>query len=446
MKKIVVAGGGHGGIAAASLLAKQGFDVTVYEQHAETNMGQDWTDIFAPGAFSRIDMPMPDPSLYETKENMTFYGPGFHTALRQDIPAEKLEIKMERRDIYAHIIRCAKENGAKFEFENAVLAPIVLGDRVAGIRTEKGDVYADLVIDACGLDSPVKKGLPAVCGVNADVGKNNQFYVYRAFYDRATQDEVNDKYKVCLFAENILGIGWVATEADHTDLLVGRFEPFDLEEANRTADFYRASNPSLGTKVLRGGQFVKIPVRQPLSKLVCDGYAAIGDAAYMTVPIIGSGIANSFKAARMLADTVSEDTDGAFSAETLWNYQRRYYKELGNGFAVLACVKEALTVFTPAELDYLFDNGVITANDMSIDADTTSLIGILQGNSIGDYKKKVMGAIKDKVLLGKMLRVGKKAAGVISVTSRMPRAYTKKAVDSWVRAYEKAISKSIQEN
>ena len=337
------------------------------------------------------------------------------------------------------------ENGAKFEFENAVLSPIVLGDRVVGIRTEKGDVYADLVIDACGLDSPVKNGLPAVCGINADVGKNNQFYVYRAFYNRATADEVKDKYKVCLFAENKLGIGWVATEDDHTDLLVGRFEPFDLEEANRTAAYYRASNPSLGTTVLRGGQFVKIPVRQPLSKLVCDGYAAIGDAAYMTVPIIGSGIANSFKAARMLADTVAEDTQGAFSAETLWNYQRRYYKELGNGFAVLACVKEALTILTPEELDYLFDNGVITANDMSIDADTTSLVGILQGNSIGDYKKKVMGAIKDKVLLGKMLRVGKKAAGVISVTSRMPRAYTKKAVDSWVKSYEKAISKSIRE-
>ena len=39
--KIIVAGGGHGGIAAAMLLAKKGYDVTVYEKNAEDKMGYD---------------------------------------------------------------------------------------------------------------------------------------------------------------------------------------------------------------------------------------------------------------------------------------------------------------------------------------------------------------------------------------------------------------------
>ena len=440
MKKIIVAGGGHGGIAAASLLAKRGFDVTVYERHAENGMGYDWTDIFAPAAFGEIEMPMPDQSLYTYKENMTFYGPSMRRGLRQDIAPDKLEIKMERRDIYAHIIRFAKENGVKFVFSCEVTGPIVFGNRVVGVHTAAGDVYADLVIDACGLDSPVRKGLPEVCGVNADVGENNQFYVYRAFYNRAFDGEVPDKYKVCLFAEGKLGIGWVATEEEHTDLLVGRFAPFDLEEANRTADFYRQTNPSLGTELVRGGQFVKIPVRQPLSRLVCDGYAAIGDAAYMTVPIIGSGIANSFKAAKMLAKTVWEDLPGAYSADTLWPYQVRYYRALGAGFAVLACVKEALTVFTPEELDYLFENNVLTAKDLSIDADTTNLIKIFSGNKPADVRNKLAGVAKDSVLLKKMLSVGKKIAAVKAVTSAMPLRYSRLAVDRWVRSYEKAIS------
>ena len=30
-KKIIVAGGGHGGIATGMILAKKGYDVTVYE-------------------------------------------------------------------------------------------------------------------------------------------------------------------------------------------------------------------------------------------------------------------------------------------------------------------------------------------------------------------------------------------------------------------------------
>ena len=101
MKKIVVAGGGHGGIAAASMLAKRGYGVTVYERHAREEMGYDWTDIFAPGALSAAELPMPPLTQFEYKENMTFYGPGFHTPLRQDIPPEKLEIKMERRTFTA---------------------------------------------------------------------------------------------------------------------------------------------------------------------------------------------------------------------------------------------------------------------------------------------------------------------------------------------------------
>lgn len=50
-KKIIVAGGGHGGIAAAMLLAQRGYDVTVYERNAKTKMGYDWTDILTEKVF-----------------------------------------------------------------------------------------------------------------------------------------------------------------------------------------------------------------------------------------------------------------------------------------------------------------------------------------------------------------------------------------------------------
>ena len=442
MSRIIVAGGGHGGIAAASLLAKKGFDVTVYEKKPEEDFDYDWTDIFDPKALGEADLPMLPVTQFEYKEHMTFYSPNGRTGLRQQIPPEKLEIKVERRDLYRHIIKTARENGAKFEFECEALSPLIAGNRVIGIKTAKGDVYGDLVIDACGLDSTIKKNLPASCGINPETGKNNQFYVYRAFFNREGDEEVKDKYKVCLFGEGILGISWIATEEEYTDLLIGRFEPFSIEEAQRAAEYYRKDNPSLGRVLMRGGQFVKIPVRQPLSKLVCDGYAAIGDCAYMTVPIIGSGIANSFRAAKMLADTVCDDADGAFTAATLWKYQVKYYSKLGAGFAVLACVKEALTVMTPAELDYLFDNGVITAKDMSIDADTKSILDIFSGNTPGSVKTKVVNVVKDPVLLRKIMKVGAKIAAVSSVTSAMPHVYTKQTVDMWVKAYERTIGKS----
>ena len=62
-KKIIVAGGGHGGIAAAMLLAQRGYDVTVYERNAKTKMGYDWTDIFDRKGLLAIGLPIPDHSL-----------------------------------------------------------------------------------------------------------------------------------------------------------------------------------------------------------------------------------------------------------------------------------------------------------------------------------------------------------------------------------------------
>ena len=42
--------------------------------------------------------------------------------------------------------------------------------------------------------------------------------------------------------------------------------------------------------MLHGGQFRVIPVRRPLTLLVGDGYAAVGDSAFMTTPMNGMGI------------------------------------------------------------------------------------------------------------------------------------------------------------
>ena len=444
MKKIIVAGGGHGGIAVASLLASDGFDVTVYEKGSEGKLGHDWTDIFAPNSLFEAGMPLPPEDKFRYKTNMTFFGPSGKTPLRQDIPDDKREIQMERNDIYNHIIAQAEKNGAKFIYDCEVLSPLTAGSRVIGIHTSQGDFYADLIIDACGINSPLRTQLPKSCGVEHEIGENNRFYVYRAFYNKQEAPETEDKYRIYMYAEGKLGIGWVATEENHTDLLIGRFQKFDKEETERTAAYYRTLNPALGTQVLRGGQYVEIPVRQPLSKLVCDGYAAIGDSAYMTVPVIGSGIANSFKAAHILSDTIKADKDGAYTAETLWRYQSLYYQKLGSGFAVLACIKEALTVLTPQELDYLFDNGVITAGDMSIDSDCTTIGDILSGGSFDDLKTKVTMVIKDKVLLKKMIKVLKKAAGIIAVTAAMPKEYSTKSCTRWVESYEKAISASIK--
>ena len=433
--KIIIVGGGHGGIAAGMLLAKKGFDVTVYERNAKNNMGYDWTDIFDKKGWTAVGIPLPDKSKYNLKHDMTFYGPAMETALTQNTEEDKKEIQMERSDIYAHLIEHAEKAGVKFQYEENIEKPILFGNRVVGIKTDKGEYLADLVIDACGLNSPVRRALPPSMGIQNNPIEYEQFYVYRAHFNKACEVPENDKFKVILLPNNELGISWIATEEDHTDVLIGRFHSFDRDYAIEQINKMRESNPSIGTEILRGDSFANIPVRQPLGVLVADGYAAIGDSAFMTVPVIGSGIANSLKAARILADAISNDLSGSYSAETLWTYQKTFYKEIGAALAPLACVKLLLTRLEGPELDYIFAKGILNAEDMTIDADSTSLGAMLGGMSMDDIKIKLNGLINNKTILGKVVKMGLQLARATAVTAAMPTSYNRKTVLRWVEEY-----------
>lgn len=440
-KKIIVAGGGHGGIAAGMLLAKKGYDVTVYERNAKGKLGYDWTDIFDRKGWTAIGLPLPDKSLYNLKQDMAFFGPAMETKLLQDTEDDKKEIQMERREIYNYLISHAEKAGVKFEYKQEIKAPVMLGNRVVGIETSKGEFLADLVIDACGLNSPIRSKLPKHLGIQNKPAEYEQFYVYRAFFNKTAEVDESEKFKIILLPNNELGISWVATEEDHTDVLIGRFNKFDLDYANEQIGLLRESNESIGTKIVRGGDFANIPVRQPLGILVADGYAAIGDSAFMTVPIIGSGIANSFKAAKILADAVSADFTNSFSAETLWAYQKEFYKQIGAPLAPLACVKLLLTRLEGPELDYIFAKGILNAEDMTIDADSTSLGAMLSGMTPADIKIKLSGLVNNKVVLGKVIEMGLQLGRATAVTATMPSTYSRKAILNWVKEYNKCFKR-----
>jgi len=168
-KKIIVAGGGHGGIACAMLLSKAGFDVTVYEKNSRENMGYDWTDIFNGKSFGDIGLALPPKEMILRSEEMSFLPPSERLILRAEgNNFENSNIKMERKEIYNYIIPAAEEAGVKFVYETDIICPVMAGDRVIGIKTDKGDFLGDLVIDACGCDSPVRANLPECCGVQAE--------------------------------------------------------------------------------------------------------------------------------------------------------------------------------------------------------------------------------------------------------------------------------------
>lgn len=436
-RKIIVAGGGHGGIATAAILAQNGYDVTVYEKNNRDKMGSDQRDVFDKKGFFSCGIPMPSKEKYRLKNDMTLINPSRTKSIRQHVPTEQLEIQMERRDIYDHIIFHAEKCGVKFVYGTEITAPVMLGGRVVGIKTAEETIYADLVIDAAGINSPVRKGLPSALGIQGEPAEGDTFYVWRAGFSK-TDFTAEDKYRVYLYFDGKPQICWVADDEEYTDVLIGEFKPLKKDEIEKTLEKLREVNPDIGEKLFRGGDFAEIPVRQPLAVLVADGYAAVGDSAFMTVPIIGSGIANSLKAARLLADAVMEDKEGLYCADTLWKYQRDFYSQLGRGLAPIAIIKQMMNRYTCSDIDTFFEKDILNSDDVTIGADTTGIMNFVEKIlNVNSLKAKFKGILPERELSKKVLAMNTRIAAVAAFVMTMPQKYDRKGIATWARNYNK---------
>ncbi len=435
MAKIIVAGGGHGGISVAGLLAEKGLDVTVYEQNERENMGYDWTDIFEYSGFMAADMEMPPEDKYCYKGDVTFYGPSERNPFIQRVPKSHPEIKMERKDIYNHIIEYAEKRGAKFEYGVKIEKAECLGNRVVGIKTNKGSFYGDLIIDACGCNSPVRKSLPNACGIQKELKAYEKLYVYRAFYNRINKDIPATEFKLTLFPNGLHGLGWVMADEQFADTLIGKFEPFEKDEVKKHTDYLREKNQCVGKKKVRAGKYAEIPIRQTLAVMVADGYAAIGDSAFMTIPIYGSGIANALRASKILAETVLKDEECAYSCETLWEYEYNYYKKIGSSLAPLATMKNLLIEMTPEQIDNLFDYDIQTVKDKF-----KKIGGLTNKRKVKAIIENVLilkNIVSDKVLKQQISETLKKVARLSVVLKQMPKVYSQNEVLIWAQKYNK---------
>ncbi len=445
-KKILVAGAGHGGLAAAALLAKAGFHVTVLERRKKENLGYDWFDALNPAVFAMVGCPHPkDVGIpWKWRADVTYYGPsaaGEHKIRQRFTKLKDVEIIMERRDIYRLLIGWAEDCGVTVEYGVTVKGPLLAGDRVTGLSTDRGDRPGDLVIDAAGLFSPVRAGLPACLGIQKNVLKNERIYTYRAFYDLpADPRTVEDVYKVMFRPDpgEDFSLSWIYTQDTFTDLLIGHMEPPDEAEIEAIAARYREKNPQLGRTRLRGGQTVPIPFRRPLSVMVADGYAAIGDAAFMTMPLNCSGISTSIEASKILAEAVIADKTETFSAETLWPYQYGFFRKMGKNMAPIALVKDMIVSLTQEQTDYAFNTGVVTWRELTITADQHSIWQFLHFDPA--LPRRGLSLAKDPVLLKKAAGAAADTAAFLLWAQRLPKQYSRAAVLKWARGYDKIFT------
>lgn len=432
--KIIVVGAGIGGLRFAANAAAAGHDVSVFERAATIQaMRYPWHDDVSRTAFSRAGLDVPEGCF--PKKNWSFVSPSGDIR-RMYESLEESDISVPRPALNAMLAAACERAGAKLCFGINAEGAIVENGAAKGVSASSERYAADLVVDSTGVESRLKEGLDIDRPEKGEI-----FFAYRAFYEKdvsAPEAEHTNKVYLKHLGEN--GISWAIQDGDQVDVLIGRLGGLDKATLENALNALKADNPTIGKKILSGGGVYKIPVRYPAAKMVANGYAAIGDAAFMTIPMLGSGIASSLAAADMLfaivngASKEGKSVRETVSKENLWRYEVEFFTRIGAEHAGVDLMKRSVLKMPDEELSWLLNSKVLTNADICLLAKGKPIF-ITTASAL----QKVVSGMRRLPLLMKVNAMLMKSHRAIRVARSIPKKYDDGKINAWAEKLKAAV-------
>ncbi len=434
MSKIVIIGANQGALVAGELLGKQGYEVVIYEKNKRENVSYPWHDNMTPSTFERIGFPLPPESVAVKKDSdWTFYPPDKKTNFAMKVPEEKRDIKVQRRPLNDWLYERTKDY-AEINYETAVKCVICEGNKVCGVELCDGTkVYADLVIDCGGANSPVRESLPEVLGVETHLDPHFTFQVRRTFFKRNNNAPAPEKsHNLYMRHLGEKGITWCADYPKDgvVDILVGRIDELSDETYNRALADMKETYGIIGDEVVCGGELVVIPLRHAASLMVADGYVILGDSAFMTIPLMGSGMASSMLGAKILSEILNGKDD--FSKVNLYRYQARYMVEIGGKNSGIDVLKNWMIDIESDKLSFLMNKQIIGEKEFSA-AGSGNGVQL----SFGDIMSKLVAGIAHLPMLFNLIGATTKMKKQMAIGKAIPAEWNEQSFKKWQEEYEK---------
>lgn len=444
MRKILIAGCGHGGLVAGSYLSEKGYDVSIYEAQKREDLGYNWGDTIELNALDYASIKLKSDKELIAVEKSSFYAPSLKTPLYFSYPEDSKIYEIERKLLYKYLIDRAIKAGVKIYYKHKVENVVTekVRNKIIGLIVNGKEVLGDLIIDSAGMFSPVRLNLPECYQIQKELKSGQTFYTFRGLFnlDRTKKIHDEDKFNVYFKFDAIQGIAWYKIVHNLADIIIGSADPMTEEEALQHINKLREYQQSIGMDLVKGGGITTIPIRSTLSRIVGDNYVAIGDSACMTIPINGSGITNSMHAGKILADVIlGIDLGGVekadYSIDKLWDYQVKYYKNIGFSMASIDLIKKCLLSYPTTVLDYFFDNGVIDENDIK-----AGVLGEEITLGVKELFAKVKAGYKKIPMLLRLNTALSKSKKVKLHSLKIPVVYNESAVKEWCDKYDSYIN------
>lgn len=434
---IAVIGMGQGGMVAAIKLAQAGADVTIYERASREGVSYTWRDDIRMDVFEKVGLPPLPEDAYVQKHNWLFVSPDWQGKWAVPVLKPLEEVSVLRKKLTAYFVDLAEKAGATFRFETPVNDLWVENERIVGVVVDGTSVPYDLVIDASGFFSALRGQVPDKFGVQKEPNPTDSLVGYRAFYnipDGAVTMDPSISGTMSLRPLGWEGIAWCNHSPDGTcDVLITHMGSLHEAQIEEMLAELKAHHTILGD-TLHNSLVVPICLRKGIARPVADGYVALGDSAFMTIPVMGSGIEAAMQGGSIFAKHVLAADTPDFSAKGMWGFYAEYMQVLGKGFAFLDAIRRCALRWEPKVFNWAMKGKFVQYKELAY---------VMQEKGYGKPRLPLGAFLRTVCMLVCKPSVNKRMIAAVghgikalSIASKMPRTYDEKKLAKWQARYD----------
>ncbi len=375
----VVVGGGPAGSTAAEIIARNGYDVLILEEHPQVGLPQHCTGKLSINAIKELGLPSIG-ALQEVR-GAKFYSPDMGSL---KVERDEVQAKIFDRSILdRYLSDRAVDSGAALLTSAQAVGIVVDANGVNltfGHGGKRRSIVSRVVISAEGASAPLARLLGIyskerralrIAAQREIIGLSNPEPEFVELY-------FGKKYSPGFFA-------WIAPMGRDRARVGLCVDPSHGKDVINYLNKLGEEHP-VARKRLRGASCVwqavhVIPTGGVLHDSVSDGVLVVGDAAGQVKSTTGGGLYYGMACAKIAGETVSRalSLEGhVLRKDVLSEYQSLWQQRLGDEIATSAKTRLLLDSLTDEELSYLF----------KIIREDKSLISLIQAEGDIDWQFK----------------------------------------------------------